>query len=253
MWFELMYNQRETWVTNISSNGWQSGRGGNKALCPLGWRRAGACCETLTWSVQFRRLGGGILIVKNSLQRTQWGTSSSTLDVMILMSPFQLGIFSSQPHSRTVLCPHNSALPAALGSALTAGSGEEEAWVKICDLAVTAARMGIVCISIMSFSEVMTLKYDTHYTFQNKMCIILLCVYHRILLILCNLFNENEATEKPVCFFTAVKNTPYLYIELSRRMTPHIPIFLSHVLDWNVSVWDNNDIFFHKIHFEINV
>lgn len=108
---------------------------------------------------------------------------------------------------------------------------EEEGWAEICDLAVTAARMGIVCISIMSFSEVMTLKYDTHYTFQKKMCLILFCVYHRILLILCNLFNENEATEEPMCFFTAVKNTPYLYIELSQRMTPHIPIFLSHILD----------------------
>lgn len=76
--------------------------------------------------------------------------------------------------------------------------------------------------------------YSLYIPKENEYCIDFF-VYHRILFMLCNLFNENEDIEKPMCFFNAVKNNPHLYIETSQRMASHIPKFFSHFLDFNVS------------------
>lgn len=64
-------------------------------------------------------------------------------------------------------------------------------------------------------TAIKSMTFIVHYTTK---CVSywFLCVYLRILFILCYLFNENEDTENPMCCFTAVKNTPHLYI-----LNPH--------------------------------
>lgn len=64
-----------------------------------------------------------------------------------------------------------------------------------------------------------------------------LCVYLRVLFILCYLFHENEDTENPMWFFYCSEKYPSsLYFEPPRRMTSHIPIFLSYILVSGVPV-----------------
>lgn len=54
-----------------------------------------------------------------------------------------------------------------------------------------------------------------------------LCVYLRILFILCYLFNENEDTENPMCFFTAVKNPlTFIFWTITENDIPHPNIFI---------------------------